>query len=327
MTPTLAFQDVTKAYPGGDRPAVEGVSFTVETGSIVALVGESGSGKTTLLRLAAGLEAPDRGRIEIAGRVVADESCWVPPEKREAGFVFQDGALFPHLTAAGNVAYGLRGKSRKQKRTAVDYLLAMVGLGGYRDRYPHALSGGERQRLALARALAPQPAFILLDEPFSSLDPSLRRSLREEVRDILRKMKATAILVTHDPGDALAMAERMIVLRNGGIEQEGAPVAIYREPKNGYCARLFGPSNRVRINGSPSIWVRPEHLRLTSFRPEGTAFPVRIRRICDTGRHREVTVESQTSGEGERWTVIVQDSDEWNEGSDGWVSIRNSAMS
>ncbi len=325
MSLTLEFSSVSKTYRGGTLPAVNDVSLSVEEGEIVALVGESGSGKTTLLRLAAGLETPDSGIISVDGKIVAGDGAWVPPEKRNVGFVFQDGALFPHLTVAKNVAYGLRGRSREQTQAAVDYMLAMVGLNGFHDRFPHALSGGERQRLALARSLAPHPKFVLLDEPFSNLDPSLRRSLREEIQGILKKVNATAILVTHDTEDAAAVGDRMVVFREGRIEQIGTPGELYREPKNGYCARLFGPSNRVKMNGSGVKWIRPEHMRLTVNKPEGeSGVPVRVRGIQDTGRHREAIVDCHSSthdGGGEPWMLILEDGQDLKEGSEGWVSF------
>lgn len=325
MSLTLEFSKVSKTYRGGKRPAVDDVSFSVAEGEIVALVGESGSGKTTLLRLAAGLETPDSGTIAIDGNIVASDTDWTPPEKRKVGFVFQDGALFPHLSVAKNVAYGLRGRSREQTEAAVDYMLAMVGLNGFHDRYPHALSGGERQRLALARSLAPHPKFVLLDEPFSNLDPSLRRSLREEIQGILKKVNATAILVTHDTEDAAAVGDRMVVFRDGQIEQIGTPGELYREPKNGYCARLFGPSNQVKMNGSGVKWIRPEHMRLTVEKPDGEgAIPVRVRGIQDTGRHREVVVDCHASshdGGGEPWMLILEEDQNLKEGSEGWVTF------
>lgn len=324
MAKTLEFSNVSKTYPGGKAPAVRDVSFSVDAGEIVALVGESGSGKTTLLRLASGLEVPDAGSISIEGKIAAGDRCWLPPERRQVGFVFQDGALFPHLTVAGNVAYGLRGMDRERTEAAVDFSLAMVGLSGFHDRFPHALSGGERQRLALARSLAPQPRFILLDEPFSNLDPSLRRSLREEVLTILRKAAATAILVTHDTEDAAAVGDRMIVLRSGAIEQTGTPRELYWEPKNGYCARLFGPSNRVRLNGDPQQWIRPEQMRFSCEKPGGLSVPVRIRKIQDTGRHLEAIVDRHASvadGGGEPWMVMLDQTGPWEVGQEGWIEF------
>jgi iron(III) transport system ATP-binding protein len=256
-------------------------------GETLALVGESGSGKTTLLRLAAGLEAPDDGEIRIAGETVAGDRVWIPPERRKIAMVFQDGALFPHLTVEDNIGYGIRGKTRDQRRSIVQFMLAMVGLNGFQTRYPHELSGGERQRLALARALAPQPAVVLLDEPFSSLDPSLRRSLRDEVRRILEKLKATSIIVTHDTDDALIVGDRIAVFRQGRIEQLGTKSDVYHHPRNGYCARLFGPANFVPcLGGNGERWVRPEDMNLLDTQEPGSV-PVQIDRIRDAGRHLE----------------------------------------
>ncbi len=319
MSDILSLTDVYRRYPNQRRPAVDGVSLSVAEGEVLALVGESGSGKTTLLRLIAGLDAPDRGSICIDTVPVADQTHWVPPEKRRLGFVFQDGALFPHLDVFRNAAYGLAERNRARRARKVDYILTMVGLNGFQKRYPHQLSGGERQRLALARALAPQPRIVLLDEPFSSLDPALRRHLREEIQHILRKVNATAILVTHDTDDALVVGDRIAIFREGKIEQIGPPGDLYRHPRNAYCARLFGPANRVRLPGGEEIHVRPDQMRLHDT-PRDDATPVRIRRIHDAGKHREAIVESVTEP-GEVWTLILGTHQRFQPEQRAWVSI------
>lgn len=324
----LTLKEISKRYGRAETPAVKGVSLEVARGEILALVGESGSGKTTLLRLVAGLETPDEGGIAIDGERVAESTgnIWVPPEKRRVGLVFQDGALFPHLTVAQNAGYGLsrREHSRIERAAIVDEMLAMTGLSEYRARFPHQLSGGERQRLAVARALAPRPKLILLDEPFSNLDPALRRSIREEILEILRKADITAVIVTHDTDDALAIGDRVAVFQDGKIAQVGTPEEIYRNPKCGYCARLFGPANRFQPNGSDSlVWIRPEKMHL-SFDPEGkeSAIPVRVRHSRDGGRHVEAIVDCadpKLSG-GESWTLFLEDMPrEISEGTPGWV--------
>ncbi len=324
MSTTLEFRNVSKTYAKGEHPAVNGVSLSVRKGEIVALVGESGSGKTTLLRLAAGLEAPDSGEVWIGSEVVASEEIWTPPERRGIGLVFQDGALFPHLTVAQNICYGLHGKTAQQESTAVDFMLAMVGLSGFNQRYPHELSGGERQRLALARALAPQPKVVLLDEPFSNLDPALRRSLREEIRTILNKLNATAIMVTHDTDDALCVGDRVAVFRSGGVEQIGTPHEVYHQPKNGYCARLFGPANRIAVNGSGTRWVRPEDITLLDQRYNG-AVPVLVDQLRDAGRFRELLVRylEGTQPRGEGWIVYDHGDQPLKPGDRRWVTFRH----
>jgi iron(III) transport system ATP-binding protein len=223
MTPMLEYRQVAKTYPNGERAAVSGVSLTVHRGEMLTFVGESGCGKTTLLRLAAGLEAPDEGAVLLDGRIVADAANWVPPERRGVGLVFQGGALFPHLTVERNIAYGLHDVPKPDRPAIVDQMLALVGLPDYGRRFPHELSGGERQRLALARALAPRPNVVLLDEPFSNLDRCLRCALRDEIRRILKNVGATSILVTHDTDDALLVGDRVAVFRAGRLEQLGTP--------------------------------------------------------------------------------------------------------
>ncbi|CAN5328743.1 hypothetical protein BH23VER1_BH23VER1_27750 [soil metagenome] len=279
----LATKALTRHYRGNDFPAVEAVDLSVSTGEIVALVGESGSGKTTLLRLVAGLEIPDAGSIAIRGRTVCDEHTWLPPEKRGIGLVFQDNALFPHLTVAQNIRFGLSGRGRNSKAGAaktLDRMLDLVELRGYGERYPHELSGGQRQRIALARALAPEPALLLLDEPFSSLDATLRRHVRDELATILRGAGTTALFVTHDTADAAAVADRIALIHEGKLLQVGTPAEVYENPVDVIAARLFGPVNSLPeglFQGSPRL-VRPEDLMVADA-PDGTG-------IC-----REATVE------------------------------------
>jgi iron(III) transport system ATP-binding protein len=319
-SPSLEYQSVTRHYSRQEKAAISSVSLAVEENEILVLVGESGSGKTTLLRLAAGLELPDQGSVRISGEIVSDQETAIPPERRGVGMVFQDGALFPHLDAAGNISYGLKGWSKDEQDKRITFLLAMVGLGGKEHRFPHELSGGERQRLALARALAPQPKLILFDEPFSNLDPSLRRGLREEVRSILKKLNATAIFVTHDPADALAVADRIAILRGGKIEQTGTPPRIYREPANGYCARLFGPANAFPDQNGEMEWVRPERLRLHT-EPAAEALPGRVERIHDSGRDREIHIRPEAAAEGaEDWIFFDNTDSPIQPGDKVWLS-------
>lgn len=224
--------------------AVDSIDLTVRRGEIVALLGPSGCGKTTTLRLIAGFEAPDAGRVLIEGKLVAGDGHFVPPEKRAVGMVFQDYALFPHLNVARNVAFGLHGtRDRSDRVEYVTRLLSLVGLGGLGGRMPHELSGGQQQRVALARALAPEPAVLLLDEPFSNLDARLRHVVRAEVRDILRRAGTSAIFVTHDQDEALTMADRLAVLNGGRLEQVGAPEAVFERPASRFVADFLGRSD------------------------------------------------------------------------------------
>jgi iron(III) transport system ATP-binding protein len=214
--------------------AVTGVSLSICQGEILALIGPSGCGKTTLLRLIAGFENPDAGQIFIQDRLVASPSTALPPEKRGVGMVFQEYALFPHLTVAQNVCFGLNGKHDKTR--LVQEELARVGLSGYEARYPHELSGGERQRVALARALAPKPVLVLLDEPFSNLDAERREEIREEVRSILKAAGAAALFVTHDQEEALFMGDRLAVLNKGRLERSDPTViAMERRGRRFSC--------------------------------------------------------------------------------------------
>jgi iron(III) transport system ATP-binding protein len=240
---TLEVRNLVKKFHGSERSAVNDISFELSEDEILALVGPSGCGKTTTLRLIAGLERPDSGLIRLDDRVVASESVFVPPEKRGVGMVFQDHALFPHLTVFENIAFGLRGKKPAEVKSIVGDMLHLVGLLPLSKRYPHALSGGERQRVALARALAPRPILLLMDEPFSSLDADLRTEVREHVRNILKSMRATVVFVTHDQEEALFMGDRLAVLQKGELEQIGTPEEIFHESNTRFVAEFMGDSD------------------------------------------------------------------------------------
>ena len=235
----LELVDVSKGYD--EQAVLTGVDLSVAAESVTAILGPSGSGKTTLLRLVAGFDRIDRGQIRIGGTTVDDGRHGEPPERRRLGYVPQEGALFPHLTVAGNVAFGL--SHRRHQRDRVRELLDMVGLAGLERRYPDQLSGGQQQRVALARALATEPTLVLLDEPFSALDASLRASLRTEVRDILRAAGATTVLVTHDQDEALSLADQVAVLRDGRIVQHGPPHELYSAPADPELAGFLGEAN------------------------------------------------------------------------------------
>lgn len=239
----LEVQRLSKRFDSSHSAAVDEISFDMQSGEILALIGPSGCGKTTLLRLIAGLERPDAGLIRLSGRVLTAETAFVPPERRGIGMVFQEHALFPHLTVYKNVAFGLRGRKPAEVRGIAGEMLRLVGLENLAGRYPHELSGGERQRVALGRALAPHPALLLLDEPFSSLDADLRGEIREQVRGILKSIHATAIFVTHDQEEALFMGDRLAVFRNGRLEQIGFPEQIFHSSATRFVAEFMGNSD------------------------------------------------------------------------------------
>ena len=271
---------IRKAF--GRTRAVDGAAVDVAPGELVALLGPSGSGKTTLLRVIAGFEVPDAGTVEIGGRPVVGDGTWVEPERRRIGMVFQDGALFPHLTVEGNVGFG------EPRQGRVAQCLELVGLADRARSFPHELSGGERQRVALARALAAEPDVVLLDEPFASLDAGLRITLREEVAGILRRAGASALLVTHDQQEALSLADRVVIMRGGRVQQDATPEDVYARPVNRWVAEFLGAAEVVpgtasdgfvdtelgrlpsdlALRGTVDVMIRPEALVVSS--PHGT---------------------------------------------------------
>jgi iron(III) transport system ATP-binding protein len=280
MTPPAALvslRGLTKRF--GDVSAVVGVDLDVYPGELLALLGPSGCGKTTAIRLIAGFERPDAGTITVAGDTIAGPNTNVPPERRNIGVVFQDYALFPHMSVLDNVGYGVA--DRKQRRARSFAMLDLVGLADKGDRMPHELSGGEQQRVAIARALAPAPALLLLDEPFSNLDAALRAHVRSEVRDILRAARATSVFVTHDQEEALSMADRIAVMQRGRVLQSGTPHELYTRPAHAFVASFVGDADvlpgtsdgtrattvigSVAVAGAPGavdVVVRPENVRL-----------------------------------------------------------------
>ncbi len=250
---SVALDSVTVDYPGAPS-AVDNASLDIDAGSIVALLGPSGCGKTSLLRSIAGLERPVAGSVSIGGSVMSSASTWVKPERRSVGMVFQDGALFPHLTVNENIAFGLKATgdrtSRSERTARVEELLTLVDLDGLGDRLPDTLSGGQQQRVALARSLAPNPSVLLLDEPFSALDAGLRVQVRADVAKILREVGVTSIFVTHDQDEAFVLGDRVAVMRNGTIEQMASPDELYRSPTSRWVASFVGEANFV--SGTPS---------------------------------------------------------------------------
>lgn len=234
----LELQDIELAF--GAQKVVRRLSLTLEKGSIGCLLGPSGCGKTTVLRSIAGFERVAGGQIRLNGVIVSGANCHVAPEQRRIGMVFQDYALFPHLSVAANVAFGLRGASREEREERVRDLLRIVGLGDQGTKFPHELSGGQQQRVALARALAPRPNLLLLDEPFSNLDVELRERLSHEVRDIIKATSTTAILVTHDQNEAFAVADEIGIMHEGRIQQWDSPYNLYHRPGNRFVADFIG---------------------------------------------------------------------------------------
>ncbi len=280
MQPLLNIRNITKRFAHNLPPVVENLSFEVYTGEIFALLGPSGCGKTTTLRLIAGFERADDGEISVDGQCFAGSKVHLPPEARDIGIVFQEYALFPHLNVSQNVAFGLRKLSPKLRSERVMTVLEMVGMTAFKDRKPHELSGGQQQRVALARSIAPSPKLILLDEPFSNLDAGMRHSTREEIRDLLKEAKMSAVFVTHDQEEALCFADRLAVMHEGQIEQIGTPETIYHRPQTPFVADFLGATNLItgeaegdcaetplgRFQIAPSargkvlLSIRPEHL-------------------------------------------------------------------
>lgn len=247
--PVLELREMTKAYE--EELAVEDFTLTVRDGEILTLLGPSGCGKTTTLRIIAGLEEPTAGEIWLDTHLVADGETFTPAEKRDVGLVFQDFALFPHLTVEENIAFGLDDWEQSRREARIDELLELVGLTDHREKRPEALSGGQQQRVALARSLAPEPSVLLLDEPFSNLDVRLRVEMREEVRRILKEAGVTAISVTHDQEEALSISDRVAIMNEGRLEQVGQPEKVFQNPESRFVASFLGRASFIpgRVEG------------------------------------------------------------------------------
>jgi iron(III) transport system ATP-binding protein len=300
----LTFEDVTHRY--GKVAAVSGFSLDIAPGEIVSLLGPSGCGKTTLLRLAAGVERPLAGRILINGIEVAGDARFEPPERRGVGLMFQDFALFPHLSNLANVMFGLKALPKAEAEAAARAALDRVGLGKFAAQYPHMLSGGEQQRVALARAIAPRPSVLLMDEPFSGLDRALRTAVRADVLSVLREAQVTGVMVTHDAEEAMLVADRVALMRGGKLIQEGDPAALYRAPVDLPAARFFCELNEIPAvvrggivdtplgrfaaklaDGRAIVAIRPQGIALS---PSGTPARLQSRRFL---------------GEAERLVLLV----------------------
>jgi len=305
--PTMvAVEALTVRYRG--KTAVDAVSLDVAAGEILSLVGPSGSGKSTLLRTIAGIERPASGRILLEGREVAGPGVFVEPEARHVGMVFQDYALFPHLTVAANVAFGL-GRRARGRAAAVGALLDRVGLADRAAAYPHMLSGGERQRVALARALAPAPRVLLMDEPFSSLDARLRARVRHETLALLRDLGTTVIIVTHDPAEAVELGDRVALLRDGRLVQAGPPREVYARPATTFAARFFSDINELIGTCRGGIIETPAGQFAAPGLPDGAPARVCLRpqdiKTCAIGLPARV-VSSTFLGDGERVVTELQ---------------------
>ena len=259
--------------------AADDINLSVEPEELLCLLGPSGCGKTTLLRFAAGLECPQQGKVSIGEQVMSNSgtSAWTPPEKRQVGLVFQDAVLFPHLSVLDNVGFGLPRISAREREQRSRALLAQLGLAPFAESFPHVLSGGQQQRVALARALAPAPRIMLLDEPFSGLDARLRDRIRDDTLHLLKRNGTATLLVTHDPEDALIMADRIAVMRDGRIVQQGTPRDIYCNPQDPFVVRFFGDVNEVRGVVSDGRVETPLGPVDAGHLAEGTAAQVLIR--------------------------------------------------
>ncbi len=326
MSIILETKNLTKRYPGNKYRSLENVSLQVEEGQITALLGESGCGKTTALRIIAGFEYAEKGTVIIKNRIVADENTFIEPNKRGIGVVFQDYALFPHKSVLKNITFGLKRMSKMEQENIAQNMLELTGLSGYEKRYPHQLSGGQRQRVALARALAPNPGILLMDEPFSNIDSVKKNSIREEIREILKLAKTTAIFVTHDTKDVLAIADRVVVMKKGLIKQVGTPAEIYNHPSNKYVAHFFGKTNTFHgiiidknkidseigvLTATSAISSHSEvviSIRPNSFSahpvPQPGAIPVNIIKSTFMGEYTELVCRTQPKGKTPRDILV-----------------------
>lgn len=325
----LTTRNLSKKYSGAKSYVVKDLSLEVNRGESVALIGESGSGKTTILRMIAGFEIPNSGEIMIDSAVVYNRKTFVEPEKRGVGMVFQDHALFPHLNIFKNIGFGLYKLTRSHKEKRIYEMLELVGLKGYEKKFPHELSGGQQQRVGLARALAPEPSLLLLDEPFNNIDAILRTQMREEVGQIIKQRDTTTIFVTHDKDDALSIADKVAVLRDGEIQQIDTPKNIYTCPRNLYVANLFGKTNILsatvtnggydtpigfikaakilRKGGSVILSIRPENFKVVQ---QKDSICGEVKNIIFSGEYQEVVLSVKDKNGSFYDLIIYVDSDD-----------------
>ena len=323
MSSILSVLNISKEYDRQSVQALDDVSFECNKGEIVSVVGSSGSGKSTLLKLISGLEIPDNGKIILKDTVINDRSVFVKPEKRDCDIVFQDFSLFPNMTISENIHFG---KNAHNNKSMIDELIVLTDISDILYRYPHQVSGGQQQRTALVRALANNPALLLMDEPLSHLDSALKESVRNELITILKKLEMTVLIVTHDSEDALTISDKTIVLNEGRLEQLDTPKNIYRYPRSEYAARLFGKTNIVPLDlipdakyyftqpstGKDVVSVRPHQFILLD---EGNSesFPAiegTVRNIFDNGDRSRIGIECK----GEIFFAEIENSDSINLG-------------
>jgi iron(III) transport system ATP-binding protein len=307
--PMVGVEGVTVRF--GERTALQDVWLEIASREIACLLGPSGSGKSTLLRVIAGLQRPSAGRVWLDGAEVASPGTFVEPERRRVGMVFQDYALFPHLTVGANVAFGLRGRDRGEIERTVSSLLERLGVARYRSGYPHQLSGGEQQRVALARALAARPRLLLMDEPFSSLDGRLRDQVRQETMDVLRETGTTTVIVTHEPAEAMRIADRVALLSEGRLLQSGTVEEVYARPTSAFAARLFSDLNELPAVCRGGCVTTPLGSFSTPHLPEEASVRVCIRpqHVCIAGRSTNVrgrVIASEFLGEVDHVVVAVE---------------------
>jgi len=292
--PRLEIKNLRRSFEG--RAVVDGVSLQIMPGQVTCLLGPSGCGKSTTLRMIAGVEMQDSGTIHVDGKLICDTIFRVPPERREIGLMFQDFSLFPHLSVAQNVAYGLRGP-KADKRARVEELLERVDLSRFIDGYPHQLSGGEQQRVALARALAPRPRIMLMDEPFSGLDNRLRDGIRDETLSILKEEDTAVLLVTHEPDEAMRMADEIALMRDGKIVQQGAPYNVYTRPLDRAAVSFFSDANVLRAQVTGALAHTPFGRFLAPGVPDGTEVDIVF-------RPQHVRIDFDRAGKGPLATAV-----------------------
>jgi iron(III) transport system ATP-binding protein len=306
----LRVENISYSYRYDD--AIKNISFEQNKHETIAILGESGSGKTTLLKIIAGFIKPHTGQITLEDKILCNQKTFIKPEKRNIGLVFQDIALFPHLSVKKNIAFGMSQKNLPD----IEYYLKLIGMEEYINRYPHQLSGGQQQRVALARALAAKPGLLLLDEPFSSLDNTLKIQMRKEVKQILQQTQIPAIIVTHDMNDCTDLADKILVLKSGHVLQFDYIRNIYNHPADEYTARLFGKINmltsdfinkyfKLNLNAMNNYIVRPEHIEITS---QNEGLKAQITEVIFKGKYYEITCHVDNF----ELTVYSKDEKEFN---------------
>ena len=289
----LRISDLKKYY-NESEPLIRNLNFSVKKGEIVSFIGESGSGKTTFLKCLAGLEKINSGSIELNGKILNDDTTFVNPNLRKIGFVFQDYPLFPHINVLNNITINLE----KSFFSKLDYILELTNLKDLCERFPDQLSGGEQQRVCLARALVREPDLLLLDEPFSNLDSSIKFTIQQEIHKIIKQTKTTTILVTHDIKDTFNISDKILIFKAGILQQYDNPVNMYCNPVNCYCAKILGELNQVSINGK-TYFIRPEKIKLT----ETSKFKAKVEKSLFAGKEYKITANVA----GESWSFFNED--------------------